>query len=121
MCLNCSCLIHLFFFNDTATTEIYTLSLHDALPISYRSVSLAAHFRAIRDAGENIFVQVAGTGPGLAAPGGAGAPPRNRGFCALPEAKASLSWLLTSARCGLRLSVFREGAPRSARRAGIAE
>src|SRR2546427_4495276 len=25
-----------FFFNDTATTEIYTLSLHDALPISHR-------------------------------------------------------------------------------------
>src|SRR3712207_7622896 len=25
-----------FFFNDTATTEIYTLSLHDALPISRR-------------------------------------------------------------------------------------
>src|SRR3712207_8538787 len=24
---------HLYFFNDTATTEIYTLSLHDALPI----------------------------------------------------------------------------------------
>src|SRR3712207_8032944 len=27
----------LFFFNDTATTEIYTLSLHDALPISFAS------------------------------------------------------------------------------------
>src|SRR5436189_3533892 len=27
-------LIYFFFFNDTATTEIYTLSLHDALPIS---------------------------------------------------------------------------------------
>src|SRR6267154_6530675 len=27
----------LFFFNDTATTEIYTLSLHDALPISART------------------------------------------------------------------------------------
>src|SRR5438034_11148391 len=27
----------MFFFNDTATTEIYTLSLHDALPISSRS------------------------------------------------------------------------------------
>src|SRR2546423_13636675 len=27
------CLISFFFFNDTATTEIYTLSLHDALPI----------------------------------------------------------------------------------------
>src|SRR2546429_2836246 len=27
-------LFYFFFFNDTATTEIYTLSLHDALPIS---------------------------------------------------------------------------------------
>src|SRR5258706_14859713 len=27
--------LFLFFFNDTATTEIYTLSLHDALPISF--------------------------------------------------------------------------------------
>src|SRR5256885_4158919 len=27
------CVIIFFFFNDTATTEIYTLSLHDALPI----------------------------------------------------------------------------------------
>src|SRR3712207_7508294 len=27
-------LVSYFFFNDTATTEIYTLSLHDALPIS---------------------------------------------------------------------------------------
>src|SRR2546426_7582273 len=27
----------IFFFNDTATTEIYTLSLHDALPISCHS------------------------------------------------------------------------------------
>src|SRR3712207_8573323 len=30
-----------FFFNDTATTEIYTLSLHDALPISGPSVCSA--------------------------------------------------------------------------------
>src|SRR6202046_5995452 len=29
-----SCIYAFFFFNDTATTEIYTLSLHDALPIS---------------------------------------------------------------------------------------
>src|SRR6266566_6898172 len=28
--------VFFFFFNDTATTEIYTLSLHDALPISCR-------------------------------------------------------------------------------------
>src|SRR2546423_9875390 len=33
-CLDCYALF--FFFNDTATTEIYTLSLHDALPISLR-------------------------------------------------------------------------------------
>src|SRR2546430_3352101 len=31
-----SLLVSFFFFNDTATTEIYTLSLHDALPISRR-------------------------------------------------------------------------------------
>src|SRR5260221_7987170 len=30
----------LFFFNDTATTEIYTLSLHDALPISLSTLVL---------------------------------------------------------------------------------
>src|SRR2546427_10271368 len=28
-----------FFFNDTATTEIYTLSLHDALPISLEIIA----------------------------------------------------------------------------------
>src|SRR2546430_7503786 len=30
-----------FFFNDTATTEIYTLSLHDALPICATAISSA--------------------------------------------------------------------------------
>src|SRR5207302_11212463 len=38
-----------FFFNDTATTEIYTLSLHDALPISScwsATVSLASSPKA---------------------------------------------------------------------------
>src|SRR3712207_9039907 len=36
--------VQFFFFNDTATTEIYTLSLHDALPISgevFEAVELA--------------------------------------------------------------------------------
>src|SRR5947199_9845726 len=32
----CSLFYFFFFFNDTATTEIYTLSLHDALPIYSR-------------------------------------------------------------------------------------
>src|SRR4030042_1578290 len=33
-----------FFFNDTATTEIYTLSLHDALPISALLITLVVGF-----------------------------------------------------------------------------
>src|SRR5438270_10708892 len=37
-------LILFFFFNDTATTEIYTLSLHDALPISFTYID-PARFR----------------------------------------------------------------------------
>src|SRR2546427_7756829 len=42
-----------FFFNDTATTEIYTLSLHDALPICHGAIeravthSVEPHHRAI--------------------------------------------------------------------------
>src|SRR5262245_65922612 len=38
ICLCLTFLLLVFFFNDTATTEIYTLSLHDALPISRRRV-----------------------------------------------------------------------------------
>src|SRR2546423_6718879 len=37
----CSCFSLFFFFNDTATTEIYTLSLHDALPIYPASTQIA--------------------------------------------------------------------------------
>src|SRR2546422_7326252 len=38
-------LFFFFFFNDTATTEIYTLSLHDALPISVPSAYLTSRQR----------------------------------------------------------------------------
>src|SRR2546430_17371547 len=52
-----------FFFNDTATTEIYTLSLHDALPIWVRAIDLdtglipadAAAFVAAELAGPAAF------------------------------------------------------------------
>src|SRR3989442_10000915 len=45
--------LFLFFFNDTATTEIYTLSLHDALPIS------AAPEPMVRDAKASLnFLRV---------------------------------------------------------------
>src|SRR2546430_7608697 len=40
-----------FFFNDTATTEIYTLSLHDALPISF--------LKSMLDAGTGTIVNIA--------------------------------------------------------------
>src|SRR3712207_7551826 len=36
-----------FFFNDTATTEIYTLSLHDALPISQVQLRLGGEHDAV--------------------------------------------------------------------------
>src|SRR5207249_12089707 len=55
--LICFFFLLFFFFNDTATTEIYTLSLHDALPICYDAMRLpgsrvfpnkAAAFDAVR-------------------------------------------------------------------------
>src|SRR2546426_4927215 len=42
-----------FFFNDTATTEIYTLSLHDALPISGPRHDVCEPARAARRADVN--------------------------------------------------------------------
>src|SRR2546426_6330427 len=41
-------LFFFFFFNDTATTEIYTLSLHDALPICSRAWKAVGTFRRKR-------------------------------------------------------------------------
>src|SRR3712207_3600731 len=51
-------IILLFFFNDTATTEIYTLSLHDALPIC-SAISPSLWLRQLRSryairAGRNL-------------------------------------------------------------------
>src|SRR6202008_5187191 len=43
-----------FFFNDTATTEIYTLSLHDALPIFYGAVQGVIDRRGVHHELTNI-------------------------------------------------------------------
>src|SRR3712207_7752429 len=43
-----SCHLLFFFFNDTATTEIYTLSLHDALPICFFSSHFSFRWRQVR-------------------------------------------------------------------------
>src|SRR6266487_5776667 len=48
--LNLLIVLLFFFFNETATTEIYTLSLHDALPISPPPPRRAPGARASRDA-----------------------------------------------------------------------
>src|SRR2546430_12705828 len=50
-----------FFFNDTATTEIYTLSLHDALPISWVGLDVAGaeDLRGWKRAGGLRVIQVA--------------------------------------------------------------
>src|SRR3712207_9551756 len=53
-----------FFFNDTATTEIYTLSLHDALPISVRRGAAGVVGRP----GPGALREAAGA-PGPGAPG----------------------------------------------------
>src|SRR5260370_21017526 len=55
--------VHLFFFfNDTATTEIYTLSLHDALPICEGGALLGAEGAAFHPAFPDS--RPAGTGAG---------------------------------------------------------
>src|ERR1022692_3623309 len=48
--LMCSLICFIFFFNDTATTEIYTLSLHDALPICAHGGEVASQGRGHADA-----------------------------------------------------------------------
>src|SRR2546426_6713746 len=53
-------LVFFFFFNDTATTEIYTLSLHDALPISVheRATVAVAEDGSVADAHEDVALGV---------------------------------------------------------------
>src|SRR3712207_7319411 len=72
--------MYIFFFNDTATTEIYTLSLHDALPISSGADRLA---RMLRDRGI-LSARVPDLPPGVRSPqrtvrrrGGQGWPQRH--------------------------------------------
>src|SRR2546422_9778928 len=62
------CLSFFFFFNDTATTEIYTLSLHDALPIyvartlDLANAALSFAVRALRRDGRFLVKVFQGDG-----------------------------------------------------------
>src|SRR5215510_10445575 len=80
-----------FFFNDTATTEIYTLSLHDALPILLASSSCI----------------LAVDGMGLL-------PPRMRGRLALRRDLQRLAAPPRPARPRGRVEVYTRAAPRQA-------
>src|SRR2546426_9846378 len=79
-----SLLFSFFFFNDTATTEIYTLSLHDALPIAHLPVRAGGprrpgaadpgrHRRQGGEDGAGGRGRGAGRGARRAGPGGRGA------------------------------------------------
>src|SRR2546423_10290836 len=57
-----------FFFNDTATTEIYTLSLHDALPISLGPTARAGRFAGFTTCGAD-WPTVHSDGPATRAAG----------------------------------------------------
>src|SRR3712207_7307274 len=78
-----------FFFNDTATTEIYTLSLHDALPISGR------------------WERAPRSGPGRSSPPPTAAPP---GRCSTPPRSSCWgdrkSTRLNSSHANISYAVF---------------
>src|SRR3712207_9248349 len=92
LCINLMVCSFFFFFNDTATTEIYTLSLHDALPIylladqcvgqrglpgvgaAHEGGEAAAVRRLVRGGhGSSLPPGCDGTGPAPVAPGMIGA------------------------------------------------
>src|SRR5205823_13949987 len=50
-------IFYFFFFNDTATTEIYTLSLHDALPIFNIHITII-ELNALHTKRQNLFQEL---------------------------------------------------------------
>src|SRR3989449_3749275 len=82
-----------FFFNDTATTEIYTLSLHDALPIFFCAIS-----EAIREHPELVREYV-----------GSVVPYNDNFFAALNSAvftDGSFVYVPKGVRCPMELSTY---------------
>src|SRR2546427_931288 len=95
-----------FFFNDTATTEIYTLSLHDALPISgmpYRAHADRRRARRARGA----------SGPGL--PFRRGARTSGNGNRALPRSEEHTSELQSQSNLVCRLLLEKKKKKQTAR------
>src|SRR3989441_10048531 len=115
---SCSIFSFIFFFNDTATTEIYTLSLHDALPIC-AGVAQAG----VVPRGERVFLVAApacrepgpdGAAVGRGAPGagrgrGGSGGGRGGGGRGLPRLGGRTSW--SRWRRGLRGGGWSRGVP----------
>src|SRR3712207_7873208 len=91
-----------FFFNDTATTEIYTLSLHDALPICRglsHDASPPGHRRA-------TAVRRGARGARAADPGGRRAAQPHRGGGARAVRRDRKSTRLNSSHANISYAVF---------------
>src|SRR3712207_8484360 len=88
-----------FFFNDTATTEIYTLSLHDALPI-YGAVRLRRRRRRRDAARRRRHTRVRDHQPGTLSPATDGGVPSRH---ALPDRKSTR---LNSSHANISYAVF---------------
>src|SRR5258707_7718179 len=88
---------YFFFFNDTATTEIYTLSLHDALPIS--------EYRVNRDQADRRVLRTVRRGRDVALAGGDHQFHRDRGTV-VERAEDRKSTRLNSSHANISYAVF---------------
>src|SRR5258707_12086533 len=89
----------IFFFNDTATTEIYTLSLHDALPISRRPPPPAGRRPSPGKRDHTCCRPAAWASPGEYRPAG------SRGYRGRPEGDRK-STRLNSSHANISYAVF---------------
>src|SRR3989454_11745101 len=107
-----------FFFNDTATTEIYTLSLHDALPIS-NAPALPHHGPFFRRRAEERQIDAV-RNDGSAALGGHEKPPRHVCRDAHDPVRPSLEQAVEEPRPGAHPRVEHERPPHRHRIEGAA-
>src|SRR3712207_6983735 len=83
---------YFFFFNDTATTEIYTLSLHDALPISGHQPAGGGHDPVGGDLASRARQHAADRTGRTRAPGGGRDRPVDRKSTRLNSSHANISY-----------------------------
>src|SRR5690242_21767009 len=102
----------LFFFNDTATTEIYTLSLHDALPISKRTGVMHSWQHGCELVGASRFERPTTRTPSEYATGLRHAPTCLVFLCRDAHCRLAAFWIATvryRPSSGMRLKNFQNG------------